>query len=93
MKLIFILTVLIAACNPPVETRVQVKDSIVYKLSPVSDSLLSECVRLNQENDSLKTQLFLSEFRVHKVKYYVAIVDRDPTQIKFLKGWVKRAVQ
>ena len=43
--------------------------------------------------DSLKTKLFLSEYKVKKVKFYTAIVDNKPSQLKFYKGWIKRAIK
>lgn len=46
-----------------------------------------------KRNDSLKTKLFLTQYKIEKVKYYLAIVDRKPSQIKYLKGWVRRAVE
>jgi len=51
-----------------------------------SDSLIHQI-------DSLKSKLFLANYKVEKVKFYVKIVDRKPNQIKFLKGWINRAVQ
>lgn len=81
------------SCHPKVETRVVVKDSIVYKLAPVSDSLLRECIALNKKVDSLKTELFLSEFKAERMQYYIGIVEHDPSQLKFLKGWINRAIQ
>lgn len=49
--------------------------------------------RLNAINDSLSTNLFLANYKVEKVKFYLAICLRDKTQDKFLKGWVRRAVE
>lgn len=43
--------------------------------------------------DTLKTQLFISNYKVEKVKYYLKIVNRDRTQEVFLRGWVTRAVE
>lgn len=86
-------SIFIVSCSPKVKTRVEVRDSIVYKLAPVSDSLLNECVRLNRQVDSLQTELFLSQFRINRVEHYVGIVDHNPSQLKFLRGWIKRAIQ
>ncbi len=46
-----------------------------------------------KQRDSLKTKLFLAQYKIEKVKYYLSIVDRKPSQIKYLKGWVRRAVE
>ena len=29
----------------------------------------------------------------HRMEYYVDIVERKPTQIKYLKGWLRRAIE
>lgn len=42
--------------------------------------------------DSLKTNLFLANYKIEKVKYYLKICYKNPSQDKFLKGWVTRAV-
>ena len=49
--------------------------------------------QLKTINDSLYTKLLLSNYKVEKVKYYLGICDRNPSQKKFLFGWMKRAVQ
>lgn len=48
---------------------------------------------LQAKVDSLKTELFLAKYKIEKVKYYLAIVRRNPSQQKFLRGWVIRAVE
>lgn len=37
-------------------------------------------------------RLFMAEFRLKKIERYVGIIDKKPTQIKYLKGWIKRAL-
>lgn len=44
------------------------------------------------QNDSLKADLFLSNFKVEKVRYYLNICLKNKTQDKFLKGWIRRAI-
>jgi hypothetical protein len=53
----------------------------------------TKCDSLSHIIDSLKTKLFLAEYKVEKVKFYTKIVDRKPSQLKFYKGWIKRAVK
>jgi len=36
---------------------------------------------------------FIAKFKIEKVKFYVKIVDNKPNQIKYLKGWIKRALE
>lgn len=48
---------------------------------------------LKKVNDSLTTKLFLANYKVEKVKYYLHIAIKNPSQTKFLKSWISRAVQ
>ena len=48
---------------------------------------------LKRERDSLRHELYMSKKKIEKVRFYVKLVDKKPTQIKFLKGWVKRAIE
>lgn len=43
--------------------------------------------------DTTKTQLFLSNYKVEKVRFYLNICDKNPTQVKFLRGWIKRGIE
>ena len=53
----------------------------------------SRCDSLAVELDSLKKKLFVANFKVERVRYYLNICQKNPSQSKFLKGWVSRAVQ
>lgn len=57
------------------------------------DSSITSKYQYQKTIDSLKTALNISKFKIQKVKYYLAIVDKRPSQIKYLKGWVRRAVK
>lgn len=48
---------------------------------------------VKRERDSLRHELYMSRKKIEKVRFYVKLVDKKPTQIKFLKGWVKRAIE
>jgi hypothetical protein len=54
---------------------------------------LSHCDSLNLTIDSLKKKLFVAKFKVERVQYYLDIVEKKPSQQKFLRGWIKRAVE
>jgi sRNA-binding regulator protein Hfq len=62
-------------------------------LAILLDKTNSQLVAYKHQTDSLKTQLFLANYRVEQVKVYIKICNRKPSQIKFLKGWITRAVQ
>jgi len=104
-----ILSFLILSCNkqkdncPELsELRNQVREDSIkysdlqyeYKQLEISFIPLLDSAKLwKKDNDSLKTQLFLSNYKVEKVRFYINIVDRDGSQEKFLRGWVKRAIK
>lgn len=65
-----------------------------------TDTVIMDCSlyeakiqKLQWQKDSLYEKLFLANMRVNKVKKYIRIVEKNPTQRKFLLGWMKRAVQ
>lgn len=43
--------------------------------------------------DSLNRLLAIERYKVERIKYYVSIVDNNPSQLQFLRGWIKRAVK
>jgi hypothetical protein len=71
-------------------------DTLLYRYDSLSkkyDSLFKKNIVLQAKTDSLKTKLFLSNYKVEKVKFYLRIVERKPSQKVFLRGWVTRAVK
>lgn len=55
------------------------------QIHPVTDSITTI--------NSLKTALFLSNYKLAKAKYYLSIVNKKPSQIVYLKGWLNRILQ
>lgn len=60
----------------------------------------SACVRLQLQYDSLvtdnaklKTKFFIASYKIEKVRYYLNICLKNKSQDKFLKGWVRRAIE
>lgn len=33
------------------------------------------------------------KFQIERIRNYIKIVDKDKTQLQFLKGWIKRAIE
>jgi hypothetical protein len=47
---------------------------------------------LQRKCDSLQLVIKDKNFRLNRVKFYLNICIKHPNQDKFLKGWIKRAV-
>jgi hypothetical protein len=50
-------------------------------------------IRDKRVEDSLITALFIANYKVERVRYYLNICLKNPSQDKFLKGWIRRAIQ
>jgi hypothetical protein len=53
----------------------------------------NQLATMHLQYDSVKTKLLAAEFKLERVRYYLKICLRDASQDKFLKGWIKRAVE
>jgi len=74
------------------DSLLMVQDSLVNKISFLVDSIKGENLKLKKQNDSLKSKIFLYKFTISRVRYRIRIVDKNPSQIKYLKGWIRRIV-
>lgn len=92
-----------AACQKVPERQPQQTIDTVYvskqcdSLRIVADSLLGVVIgyteTLQSNNDSLKNELFVARYKIGRVRYYLNICLKNPSQDKFLKGWVRRAIE
>lgn len=74
--------------------RCACEDSIKLEMLEGQIALLeNQLVAGRLQFDSVKTKLFHAEYRLERVRYYLNICLRNPTQDKFLKGWVRRAIE
>jgi hypothetical protein len=96
MKYIPILLIFLSCCKAP---EVQVKERIVVKTDTVYIYRPYEVIKIDtvylkdqRETDSLKTKLFIANYKISRVRYYLRICLRNPKQDRFLKGWINRAV-
>lgn len=96
------ITLAITACNQtPVEKEiiyVPVKDTIsneanIIKIINLERELQITKDSLNYLRDSLGEDLFVAKYKLGRIKYYTDIVDKKPSQLKYYKGWIKRALK
>lgn len=108
MKYLIILCFFFSCCNARKTTDAQIncKDTIRIYLTDTVEISRNEQIKckdtiyLRANADSLKKvitelnhKLFLANYRVERVRYYLKIVQRKPSQLKFLVSWINRAVQ
>lgn len=61
------------------------RDSLRYQIKKNNSLLII--------SDSLNNKLFLTNYKIEKVRYYLKICDRNTSQVKFLRGWIRRAIE
>lgn len=75
------------------------KDSIIYlnnclelekQKYEVTVSNLNSC---DSTNVVLRSDLFVANYKLGRIKEYCNIVKRDNTQLKFLRGWINRVLE
>lgn len=96
--LIFLSVFFVIGCNnPKVEVQKKCDPVIEYVYrtdsTDVSDSLYAELSRYKSAYSVLRDSLIVQNYKINRVKFYLNICMKNPKQDKFLKGWVRRAVQ
>lgn len=100
MRYLLILILLISCklktVSEPV-APVVVKDTVYIPFNVPCDTpkpifIAASCDSFRRVNDSLYKALFNANYKIERVRYYLSITLRNPTQDKFLKGWVRRAI-
>lgn len=89
---IAILTITVCCMN----TKTPMQIELGQRVFECDSALNVRDMQLQACRDSLraaKSALFLSNYKVEKVKYYIKICQTKPTNNKFFKGWVIRAVK
>lgn len=77
----------------------------IVKYVPVNDSvdikeniLLREVLRRTQDSlNALKNNMdadeFVAKYKLERIRHYTNIVDKNPKQMKYYKGWIKRVLE
>lgn len=75
------------------------KDSIIYlnkslelekQKYEVTVSNLNSC---DSTNTVLRSDLFVANYKLGRIKEYNEIVRKNPSQVKFLRGWINRVLE
>lgn len=85
---------------PPVPDPVVLRDTVRIHDTIDNPQLYIQIDALQRQNDSLlivsdtlAKRLLHSRLTIQNVKYYLNIVNRNPSQLKFLRGWINRALE
>jgi len=106
MRTIFLclLTTLMISCEPSVQKTVepviQVPDTVYVEVPVINQERIKELESDVQfwkhQVDSLNTTILYEDYmnarRMEKVKYYISICEKKPSNKKFFYGWIKRTM-
>ena len=106
MRTIFLclLTTLMISCKPSVQKTVepviQVPDTVYVEVPVINQERIKELESDVQfwkhKVDSLNTTIpyedYMNARRMEKVKYYISICEKKPSNKKFFYGWIKRTM-
>lgn len=97
-------TIVSCSSNETVVEYVTVKDTVVIQDSAaiikaqndikiLQDSVSQIRDSLNLVNSNLRESLFVSNYKLARVEYYIKVVDNKSSNLKYLKGWLKRVLK
>ena len=52
-----------------------------------------DCIKLQKRCDSLQAVVKLQNFRINSIKFYIRLVDKKPSNARYLKGWINAALK
>ena len=98
---IILTSITVSHCSPP--TGEQPVEKIIY--IPIEDSVaigeniaLREMLRRTQDSlnafkNSMSSDEFIAKYKLERIRHYTNIVDKNPKQMKYYKGWIKRVLE
>lgn len=85
---------------PPVPDPVVIRDTVyipgptrIVQMPCSYDSMIRRYDSLRIVADTVARRLLHSRLIISNVRYYLNITLRNPSQDKFLKGWIRRALE
>lgn len=89
---IIFITAMLTNCNDNIKTETVTLMDTVYEYKTDTIEIPNiEINRLQQENDSLREQLFIANYKLERIKYYNLIASKG-NNIKYLRGWINRVL-
>lgn len=100
-KVIFLLLIVLCSCGSrnvqTSEESPQIVPEIVYVEDTTRVTELEERIRVMEDSlkfyrDSIPYDTYINARRIEKIKYYISITEKKPTNQKFFYGWVRRTM-
>lgn len=105
IRAIILIIIFTVSCKCPDENghviTIQQDSITIAKQQQIIESLTDsitilkhqDCKDVQKRCDSLRTALAVQNYRVGRIRYYVGICNRRPSQDKFLRGWINRTLR
>lgn len=100
-KILLIIAILFISCNKKeVKETVKIKYDTIYQIKVLPDGKTLNDLQeykdsLQAYKDSLHTidyNNYINARRIEKIKYYITITEKKPTNKKYFFGWIKRTM-
>lgn len=102
----FIVLVIFAIClssgctkciTPVPEIRyVPVTDSTAVNELVLTKELLrrtQDSLNAYKSDTTISVDYFVAKYKLERIRYYTKLVDKNSSQLKFYKGWIKRVLE
>ena len=93
MKKIFLavsLMVLVSCTSGKAPLKKMVADTCIQNDTTIQQKAINDSTK--HLIDSLRTKLFLANYKVEQIKFYVKLCDKKKSQKVFLLGWLHRVL-
>lgn len=102
-KVIFLLLIVLCSCGSKVQTNPEtvipmpVEPEIVYVEDTTKVTELEARIRVMEDSlkfyrDSIPYDTYMNARRIEKIKYYISITEKKPSNQKFFYGWIRRTM-
>ena len=75
------------------QDSIVVLNNIIVAKEEAYNTTLENLKMCDSSNVNLKAELFVANYKLGRIKEYSDIVKRNPSQVKFLRGWINRVLE
>ncbi len=69
---------------------------IVLVIFAVTKELLrrtQDSLNAYKSDTTISADYFVAKYKLERIRYYTKLVDKNSSQLKFYKGWIKRVLE